>query len=146
MENLNIPRKREFTWPVWGNDGEMLLSIKDITGALSMWAVKQSPYSCPEKIEEAVEALGKRLATDLEFSEIFTRITIENLRQYLCETFEKLPEIARWNEPKIQTGALFQGSCSMYHTAKPDYDFIDLGALARNVAHTCGMEYFYWQS
>jgi hypothetical protein len=146
MINLDIPRKKEFTWPIWGNQEEMILSVKDITGATAMWAVKQSPYATPKRLEEALIVLGETIAADLEFRELgFTSITIEDLRIYLEKTFEKLHLTLAWNEPEIQTGALLQGSSSRHHTTKPDYDFIGLGALARNIAHTCGMEYFYWK-
>jgi len=146
MEGLRIPRKVTFTWPIWGNKEEMLLSLKDITGSTAMWAIKQSPYPKPDNLEEALKYLRGYINSRLEFCELgFVSITIEDLRKFLIKAYEETPEIAAWNEPKIETDNIFQGSSNRYHTTKPDYDFIDLHAMARNVAHACGMEYFYWK-
>ena len=145
-EVLNIPRLQEFTWPVWGIKDEMILSVKDITGATAMWAVKQSPYNKPDNLEDAIAWLETYIIAELDVKPSgFIYITIRDLREFLNKAFDSITLIAAWNEPKIQTGALFQGSSSRYHTTKPDYDFIDLDALARNVSHTCGMEFFYWK-
>lgn len=138
--------EKNYKWPVWRNEDEMILSLKDIVGATAMWAIKQSPYPKPENLEEALKYLRGYLYSNLEWCNLgFTKITIENLRKFLEKAYEEIPEIAAWNEPKKDSGCLLQGSSSRYHKTKEDYDFIDLGAMARNVGHSCGMDYFYWK-
>lgn len=51
--------------------------------------------------------------------------------KYTCS----IPEFMAWNEPKIHSDSPWIGTSSRYHSIKPDYDFIDLHALARNVAN-----------
>lgn len=147
METIaKIPRKIEVTFPVWGIKEHMLLSVDDILGTFAMWAVKQSPYAAPENLMECISDLKHWVEQDFDFSDMgFTKKTIEELRAYLEEVFEKIDSTAKLNVPKKDSGSIMQGSSSRYHTTKPDYDFIDLGALARNISHTCGMEYFYWK-
>lgn len=143
---IDVPRKVTFTWPIWGIKDEMLLSIKSIVSTTAMWAVKQSPYAYPKNLEVALKYLSGYVKSRLKFCDLgFTSITTEDLRTFLIKAYEETPEIEAWNEPKIDTGSIMQGSSSRYHTPKPDYAFIDLHAMARNVAHTCGMEHFYWK-
>lgn len=139
----SLPIKKEFTWPVWGIEEKFLVSIKDVTGATSMWATKQSPYKYPHRLGPAMLDLEDALKIAFKFDDMFAETTIEELRVKLIAIFESVEDIANWNKPKIQTDNIVQGSISGHHTTKPDYDFIDLHALARNVAHTIGREHFY---
>ena len=43
-----------------------------------------------------------------------------------------ITEIEKLNHAKKEMEG-FIASCSRYHKTKPDYDYIDLGALARNI-------------
>lgn len=138
-----LPETKNLKWPVWRHEEKFLVTVKCITGAVSMWAIKQSPYSQPDKLPEALDALGKRLVADHTFiAEMFIETTIEGLRVYLEKVFEELPEIRAWNESKLNKDAKYVFT-DAYTELNPDYDFIDLGALARNVVHTLGREHFY---
>ena len=141
---MNLPEQKTFNWPIWHNSENMILSKDDIVGTMAMWAVKQSPYICPDDLKKAVIDLQEYISLNLKFSNMgFTYISIENLRRFLCNAFEKINIIEKWNKPKKGYHDFVFLSC--YNEVYPDYDFIDLHALARNIAHTCGMEYFYWK-
>jgi hypothetical protein len=67
----------------------------------------------------------------------YARLSSEALKESIVATIARCPLITAWNNPKIKgaVNGLGFASLSRYETIKPDYDFIDLGALARNIAH-----------
>ena len=110
----------------------------DILGAFAYWAVKQSPYYIPN-ISKALYAFNKHLdetfkyPEDAQFqhSEMPREFSYEELSALIHEdVFEKIPEIEILNHPKVSSGEEFNNRHNVYH---PDFDFVDLGALARNV-------------
>lgn len=112
-------------------DKEYWLTRSYFMGAFAYWVVVQSPYDTPD-IKDALEAfslyVGKRIGKDMP-----KKFTYETLLEFINEdVFEGIPEIGKLNHPKIDTGAkyVFVSRDSKPH---PDYDFIDTGALARNV-------------
>ena len=106
-------------------------SLKDVLGAVAMWAVRQSPYACPDDLDRVLCALavaiGPRFPESLPAQHSLLAIEAM-LRDHLLP----MPQVAAWNERK--NGRDGPGFCSAFSEPTPDDDFIDLDALVRNVA------------
>lgn len=112
---------------IW-DDTPFTTSRSAVRGALACWAVKQSPYDVPDNLGHALLEFESAFLSDDYFE-----TSCEDLRGRVYSTFEKCPTIEMWNEAKDgSSGIVF---CSRYGQPAPDHDFIDLDALARNVAH-----------
>jgi len=111
---------------IW-NEDKFWESRTYILGAFAKWAVIQSPYTTPDNLEEAIHKLS------LHFPEEMFETSYRELIKKLDPLMELIPEIAAWNERKNGNQAPL-GFASRYGGPAPDDDFIDLGALARNVA------------
>jgi len=134
MFNL-IWGKREINFPVWNQPTQYIISVKDVTAALAYWAVKQSPYHCPDNLKDALAVLETRIRKKLDFDQFnFTKTTYQELEATLSWALETEhhPVFKGWNTPK--EGNARNLYVSRLETIKPDYDFIDLTALARNTA------------
>ena len=100
-------------------------------GAFAYWIVAQSPYDTPD-ITEPLKAFGKYIAKKIPEGAA-VKFTYTELSEFITDDiFASIPEIEKLNHAKIEIEG-FTASCSRYHTTKPDYDYIDLGALARNI-------------
>lgn len=114
---------------IWDNT-KFWTSKNTVIGAFAMCAVSQSPYVCPENLEQGVK----------EFADVFSGV--DDVFETSCEQLVLVVEsvirvsntICGWNNPKKGNHTI--SFTSRYESPHPDYDFIDLGALARNVAHT----------
>jgi hypothetical protein len=125
---MEIPRMPD----LWSKP-DVIVTHKALAGALAQWAVRQSPYTVPDNLGAAViEFMQQWPHADYE------RLDADVLKAEIRAVIERCALVKAWNEPKLQGavnpdyGAAF---VSRYETIKPDYDFIDLDALAHNVAH-----------
>ena len=117
---------------------KFLFSKKDILGGIAKWAVHQSPYHRPDNLEIVIDKLNELISpmfSETDLSKHFMELSYQEIQDFVLGHCGQIPEFMAWNEPKIQTGNPLQGSSSRYHKTKPDYDYIDLHALARNVAN-----------
>lgn len=112
------------------------LMRSDILGAFAYWTVKQSPYSTPD-ISAALIALDKYLdkvfPVDADFAhqQLPREFSYEELSALVHEdVFEKIQEIEILNHCKISEGEAYNNRHNVYNA---DFDFIDLGALSRNI-------------
>jgi len=124
---LNIPTMPD----LWHMD-KLYVGHKALKGALAHWAVHQSPYVAPDRLGEAIEQFMHEWPY-----EDFAPMSSQELRERVGVLIKSCPLIAAWNEPRL-SGAVSEGGhafVSRYDTLKPDYDFIDLDALVRNVTH-----------
>lgn len=104
--------------------GEYWFMRGDFLGAFAYWVVKQSPYDTPD-ILSALQAFGSYVSKRIADGQP-EKFTYDELSDFISEkVFESIPEIEVLNYPKISSGR--------HKKMHPDYDFIDLGALARNV-------------
>lgn len=136
------PETKTLTFPVWRDERKHLFSVKDITGAFAMWAVRQSPYDSPDLLGDAVKNLEQVLVKRVKFDNEplrFAELSCSEIRTALYDCFESIAIIEQWNRPKSGHNALFVTS-SRYDSPLPDDDIIDLDALARNIAHTLILE------
>lgn len=120
------------------NNKTHLVSMNQLLGHTAMWAVRQSPYVCPDNMTQALAALEDNLSQHFErllngFK--LLRITHRNLHTMLEEAFTDIPEILSWNNPKKEQKSPLDGR-DKHGLILPEYDFIDLYALARNIANS----------
>lgn len=111
--------------------GESFCFMKsNVVAAFAYWVVAQSPYQTPD-IDEALKAFEIHLREPFPRAEMPETFSYEGLKTWINEdNFASIPEILALNVPKINAGAGYENRHSEPH---PDYDFIDLGALARNI-------------
>lgn len=110
---------------------EFYFMRSDFMGAFAYWVVAQSPYEAPD-ITKPLMAFSEYISTEIDRT-IPTKLTYQALAKIIHEDiFESIPEIEKLNHPKISSGVLYTNRYSQ-HPMNPDFDFIDLGALARNV-------------
>lgn len=116
-----------------------LFSKNDILSGVAKWSVAQSPYHRPENLEKVLDALDRILEPLFEEAVKenlgYLKMSYEQIKDFVFNHATSITEVMEWNEPKIDSGNPLQGTASRYHQPKPDYDFIDLHALARNVAN-----------
>jgi hypothetical protein len=127
----------------------MHVSLKYLTGALAMWAVRQSPYTAPDNLGVAMEKFAA--AWSVPVAEGWPPGYYEfdghgDLRRAIEKTIDKVPEIQAWNERKNGNQARYNFISRYDGPTDPDNDFIDLGALAGNTAMTCLREYEHDQA
>ncbi len=112
-------------------DNKFWLMRSDFLGAFAYWAVAQSPYDSPD-ITPALQAFSAYVGNRIK-ENVPEQFTYTELQEFINEkVFESIPEIEKLNHPKIDVGQTIN-FCDRYSKPKPDYDFIDLGALARNI-------------
>ncbi len=125
---------------IW-DDQTFLTSKEEILGTLACWVVRQSPYIIPDNLQEGLfEFWGEFDGNDNDlFADItFFETNCNDLRGRIRETFEMCTIVLKWNVAKL--GNVFVSGC---HKPEPDYNSIDLDALARNVAHSITLEAKY---
>lgn len=135
MITMQIPKMPE----MWCSANSFIATVKDVCGALVKWAVRQSPYLVPDNLGEAAKQFADNFVVGLlpDDDEYF-RTNCSALGRLVYQTFEKCPLIQAWNSPKVGNHTI--AFVTRYSEPSPDYDFIDLDALARNVAHDLTME------
>lgn len=110
---------------------EFWLLKKDFNAAFAYWVVAQSPYDAPD-ITEALNAFNAYISSKYGSHEVI-KFSYGELKAIINEDeFVKIPAIEKLNHPKIDLGIEIM-YVDRYRQPKPDYDFIDLGALARNI-------------
>ena len=110
-------------------DREYWFMRSDFLGAFAHWVVAQSPYDAPD-ISDALKAFSKYVGKKINDG-VPEKFTYDELSEFLSDDiFESIPAIEKLNHPKISEGV---GYNNRHNEPHPDYDFIDLGALARNV-------------
>ena len=113
------------------SDKDYYLIKQDFLAAFTYWVVFQSSYNTPD-ITEPLMAFDKYVGEKVP-DEAVIKFSFKELRAFINEgVFEKIPAIKKLSHAKIEIKG-FIASSSRYHETNSDYDYIDLGALARNV-------------
>lgn len=105
-------------------DREYWFMKSSFMGAFAYWATSQSPYDAPD-ITEPTKAFSDYIDSKYpRLDEIPEQFTYDQLSELISdEVFESIPAIEALNHKKIEGDA----------SKGPDHDFIDLGALSRNI-------------
>lgn len=110
---------------------EVWLFNSEVAGTLAMWAIRQSPYDCPDNLETVIKRFMELWPNEVAGMKQWH--SERELRDKLQEVCEQIPEFLAWNERKNGNQSPL-GFCSRYDQPNPDDDFIDLDALWRNVS------------
>ena len=107
----------------------------DITRGLAKYAISQSPYACPDNLEDVIKYLDACLEREVDWG------SLDMAELSLCDISELLYSILyeqgftyfdNWG--KAKKGNVEIQFVSRYDVKPdPDYDFIDLDALLGNV-------------
>ena len=108
---------------IW-DDAPFWTSGRSVSGQLAQWGIWQSPYGMPEQLQDAVKEFAA--VWNASHDQVF-HTSCERLLTDIRETIERCPLVQAWQVPKGPTTVPTPGD--------PDCDFIDLTALARNMAH-----------
>ncbi len=135
METIQIDKKITITrMPGLWNE-PFYVSINDILGSFAKWAIKQSPYVAPDNLELAVKSLSVHLSGQQHQwdNDQFIEMKCSELMMILEGFCEQSDILKGWNTSKL--GKSDYVFVDRYSQPDPDYDFIDLGALIRNISH-----------
>jgi hypothetical protein len=109
--------------------------LDNITGAFAKWAVRQSPYGCPENLESVIRYLAACLARDVPWDAMgMAKLSLCDINLLLHNILldKGVTYFDAWNVPKKGKHETRFFSV-MDGPGDPDYDFIDLYALLHNV-------------
>jgi hypothetical protein len=106
------------------------------------WGILQNPFKgqLPRNTEVIMEKLHTLLPEFIE---------TDNIRAFVSETIEQVPEIRDWNLSQVERerGVKVDDEdrppfafTSLYDQIKPEYDFIDIDALKQNVTRSLEKE------
>lgn len=113
---------------IW-DDAEFMTSRNAVLGQFACCAVRQTPYTSPDRLWQAIEEMAYAIS-DLDD---YFHTNCHHLQNLMVQSFEECPTVKAWNVPK--KGDHQMVFVSRFETPTPDHDFIDLDALARNIAH-----------
>lgn len=114
---------------------DLLISTESLAGELASQAIQQSPYDMPAGLVEAIldfRAAWPHSADYMPAMKMLKWRSYSDLKTALERIFQDTPSIRKWNDRKNGRDGI--GFSSRYEQPEPDDDFIDLGALANNVA------------
>lgn len=146
--NINAPpRQRRVRRPT---NVRFLTTVNTVCGHFAMWAVRQSPYGYPDKLDVVLRKLRKRLEdraratarSELMRHAAMFRTTRRKLEELLTGTLDAMPAYRAWNKRKNGNKAPlhFTSRYSVFEKPNPDDDFIDLYALVANVVNSVARE------
>lgn len=114
----------------------MLINKKDLLGSFAKYAVIQSPYTCPDNINQIIEDLDEALTISVYTKENSCLGMVEvsriKLSKILDIIFEGVESIRNLNESKLDLGDVYTTIPTDYYH-NPDNDFIDICALRQNI-------------
>jgi hypothetical protein len=120
---------------------QLVIDAPSLCGHFAMWAVRQSPYPCPDNLAAVLGRL-KVAATAWCAHDPYTvsnfpmrMATQHELTLFVHRFVHNDPDVQAWNQPRSGHTAAFI-VVSRYDRPAPDDDIIDLDALTRNVCRT----------
>jgi len=115
---------------------------KAFTGPFVNWVVQQSPYEVPV-ITAALAAFNDYIS-EVMGGELVKEFSYGELSEIISEeAFEKIPAVLELNVARITSGVDYS---HRHHVPSPDFDFIDLDALARNVFYSIVRTHINWDT
>jgi hypothetical protein len=107
------------------------ITLSMIQGYIAMWAVRQSPYHSPEGLLSVLDQFRASVRHFFDENEM-RKMSQAELDSMLKGHLMTIPQFQLWNERKNGNQSPY-GFVDRYSKTNPDNDFIDLGALTRNV-------------
>jgi hypothetical protein len=109
----------------------------EIVAALAKWAVRQSTYPCPTGLDAVLGYLDACLTKDVPWSftgnERMAELSLCDISKLLHDSIGDMQQIKDWNTPKKNwRNTNFEG-IGEAERHDPDYGFVDIDALFRNV-------------
>ena len=108
----------------------------EITGALAKYAISQSPYACPDNLEEVIKYLDACLENEIvwEAGTGWAELSLCDISKLLYDILyeQGFTYFDNWNKSK-KGNVEIQFASRYSDKPDPDYDFIDLDALLNNV-------------
>jgi hypothetical protein len=105
----------------------------EITGAFARWAVRQSPYGCPDGLESVVRYLDACLKTAVTWDGVgFAELSLCDINRVCWDILGDFAPFQAWNKAKKGSEEVVFVS-AFGPPPDPDHDFIDLDALLHNV-------------
>ena len=125
---------------------EVHMMRKAFTGPFARWVVEQSPYEVPD-ITAALKGFNDYV-TELMGGEIVKAFSYDELSEAIsAEAFEKIPAVLALNVAKISSGRDWECRYRNDNTRQnPDFDFISLGALGRNIFYSIVRTHINWST
>lgn len=115
---------------------------KGFTAQFARWVVEQSPYEVP--VITASLAEFNDYISEVMAGEEVKSFSYDELSDIICAAqLEKIPAVLELNVAKVTTG---DGYVDRHTVPHPDYDFIDLGALARNIFFSIVRNHINWDT
>ena len=114
--------------------------IDNITGALAKWAIRQSPYACPDNLETVIKYLEACLQREFEKlpeehrAADMGRLSLCEVNKFLHDILGEFDLVKQWNECKNGDTPNLSFTDRYAGKQNPDDEFIDLGALFHNVS------------
>ena len=123
---------------VWEDTSTRVVLKSVVVGHFAMWVVRQSPYLLPENLDNGIKEFNESLIFKKNLGdEELIKTTYYDLKGKIRDAILNSGIISSWNIAKRGRGPVVV-SCHSY--PKSDYDFIDLDALARNIAQSVWLE------
>ena len=127
---------------VWKDDTKRSMLKSTVLGYFTMWAVRQSPYLYPENLADGIEEFSIAIGMGDEYGGGFIETTCDGLEEIVSNAMDLCVTVQSWNVAKDGSNSPFV-FVSRGYEPEPDHDIIDLGALARNIAHGVWLESCY---
>ncbi len=123
----------------WQKHPQAVVSMSSFIGTFVKFAVSQSPYSFPEGLEVAVSKATKAfMSSDYRKSiggfNYLELPVVGNIHEAVTDILINIPEVSAWNVPKKGEGPTLKFTSAYDLDIDPDYDFVDLHALCRNIS------------
>ena len=123
---------------VWKDTSTRVVLKSVVVGHFAMWAIRQSPYLFPESLDEGINEFNECLVFKKKIGDAeLIETTYTDLKGKISDAISNTNIISSWNIAKKRRGSIM---VSCYSYPKLDYDFIDLDALARNIAQSVWLE------
>jgi len=118
--------------PEWS---EKKYIFKDyITSSLAKSAIRQSSYPCPKDLDVVIKYLDACLSKSVQWDKFgMTKLSLCDINKLLFDILYDMPQIEDWNTPKKDWRNTEFDCCGDAERSDPDYGFIDIYALFRNV-------------
>lgn len=139
IKNMPPPHKRNSDDSEWTK--KRWTFLHEITAGLAHWAIRQSPYACPDDLEAVVKFLEACLRREFlklnhrkDATGIMAEVSLCMISEWLHSILMSLPQVTAWNTAKDgDTREIRYTSREGSDATGPDNDFIDIGALFNNV-------------